>query len=85
MIMASWLVWFEGRNTGIAVSSGSRSAAISAARKKKKRGGDKVVSARQMTASEKKTASKGNWVSTKRPGYKGGKGCYGKSSKSCGK
>jgi hypothetical protein len=55
------VIWFSGRRIPVAVSAESRSEAISKARKLKKRGGDKIVSARQPNASEKKTAANGGW------------------------
>ena len=86
--MAGYGVWFGGRNTPICVSASSRSEAISKAKSKKKRGGDNVVKARTLTESEKKTASKGNWVTTRPDGKSKakskhkGKGMYGKKSPS---
>ena len=65
-----WIVFFQGRRTGTCVNATSRSEAISKARKSKKRGGNKVVSARKMNASEKKTANAGKWVKSRPPGFK---------------
>lgn len=66
------LYFFEGRNTGIVASSAAE------ARKKKKRGGDKIVAVRKMSASDKKTASKGRWVRTRKDGKSPQKSKYGK-------
>lgn len=67
-LMASYKVYFQGRNTPICVAASDRNSAISKARTKKKRGGDKVVSAKKMTAQEIKTARNGGWVSTRPDG-----------------
>jgi hypothetical protein len=64
-----WLVFFEGRRTGVAVAAETRSQAISKARKRKKRGGEKVVSARKLTAAETKTAAAGKWIKSRPPGF----------------
>lgn len=67
---AGWLVFFEGRRTGVAVAAETRSQAISKARKRKKRGGNKVVSARRLTSQETKTAAAGKWIKSRPPGFK---------------
>jgi hypothetical protein len=66
----SWIVFFKGRRTAVAVSAATRSEAISKARAAKRRGGDQVVQARQATAAERKTASGGGWIKSRPPGFK---------------
>ena len=64
--------YFAGRNTAILATSAK------AARKKKRRGGSKIVKVRTLSASERRTASKGRWVRTRKDGKSPAKSKYGK-------
>ena len=70
VIMARWGVWFKGRNTPVVVTANTRSEAISKARRRKIRpkGSVPVVSARQLTSSERKSDRSGNWIRTRSDG-----------------
>lgn len=67
--MSSYLVYFKGRNTGVAVAAGDRSQAIKKAKETGAAGSKgEVVKARTMTPSEERTAKAGNWVRTRPDG-----------------
>lgn len=81
-----YLVFFEGRRTGIAVDASSPAEAEAKARKLKKRGGDGVVKVRKASPQEVSTAAKGRWIRSgpngEPAGYDKGKRGYGPAPKS---